>query len=135
MPIRWFSALCLSLLLVAGADAAPPKPGPAKPAPAVVPVRGARRVSPTRGAAAAHGGQHCHDADAEGAAVGTGLPNIAPGSPLADLFRTSSARGQACRVMSRRSARVFGFIIDPSGYIVTNNHVIEGADQISGHAE
>ena len=38
-------------------------------------------------------------------------------------------KGPACRVTSPRWGP--GFIIDPTGFIVTNNHVIEGADQIS----
>ena len=58
-----------------------------------------------------------------------GLPNIAPDSPLADLFKNYLGTGPSLprHVTSLGS----GFIIDPSGYIVTNNHVIEGADQIS----
>ena len=31
----------------------------------------------------------------------------------------------------KASALGSGFIIDPSGYIVTNNHVIDGADEIT----
>ena len=58
-----------------------------------------------------------------------GLPNVPPGSPLADLFKDflGPARNLPRRVTSLGS----GFIIDPSGYVVTNNHVIENSDQIS----
>src|ERR1700742_3541781 len=58
-----------------------------------------------------------------------GMPNIPPGSPLADLFKDFLAPQKAAprHVMSL----VTGFIIDPSGFIVTNNHVIEDAEHIT----
>jgi serine protease Do len=57
------------------------------------------------------------------------LPDVPPGSPLQDLFKDflQNNRGLPRHVTSLGS----GFIIDPSGLIVTNNHVIEGADQIT----
>ncbi|HEY0105390.1 MAG TPA: Do family serine endopeptidase, partial [Rhizomicrobium sp.] len=58
-----------------------------------------------------------------------GLPNIAPDSPLADIFK--NYLGTAPSLPRHVTSLGSGFIIDPSGYIVTNNHVIEGADQIS----
>jgi len=58
-----------------------------------------------------------------------GLPNVPPGSPLADLFKDFLGPG---RNLPRRVTSLgSGFIIDPSGYVVTNNHVIENSDQIS----
>jgi serine protease Do len=133
MRIRWLPALSLSLLLIAGADAAPAKPAPAKPAPAApafAPVRGApasfadlaARLLPMVVNIATT--QTLKPLPSE-----PGLPNISPNSPLADLFKNFLGQGQTLprHVTSLGS----GFIIDPSGYIVTNNHVIEGADQIS----
>ncbi|MCP5412966.1 MAG: DegQ family serine endoprotease [Alphaproteobacteria bacterium] len=57
------------------------------------------------------------------------LPKLPPGSPLEDLFKnfTGPRDGQPRHVTSLGS----GFIIDPSGYIVTNNHVIEDSDEIT----
>jgi serine protease Do len=58
-----------------------------------------------------------------------GLPDIPPGSPLADLFKNflgpNSAKPRHVTSLGT------GFIIDPSGLIVTNNHVIEDAEHIT----
>jgi serine protease Do len=57
------------------------------------------------------------------------LLNVPPGSPLEDLFKNFlGPRSNAPRHVTSLGS---GFIIDPSGYIVTNNHVIENADQIT----
>ena len=59
-------------------------------------------------------------------------PNLPDGAPFQDLFdeyfRNQGREGSnsAKKVDSLGS----GFVIDPSGYIVTNNHVIEGATKI-----
>jgi len=57
-------------------------------------------------------------------------PQIQQGSPFEeffdDFFDDKSSQGKNQKVSSLGS----GFVIDPSGYVVTNNHVIEGADDI-----
>jgi len=61
----------------------------------------------------------------EGQTVPT--PRTPEGSPFDDLFQDFlNDRGQARRINSLGS----GFVIDPAGLIVTNNHVIENADEI-----
>jgi serine protease Do len=56
------------------------------------------------------------------------MPQLPEDSPLSELFKNSLGQGnQPRRVTSLGS----GFIIDPSGYIVTNNHVIENGESIT----
>lgn len=58
------------------------------------------------------------------------LPDIPKGSPFDkffdDFFKRRGRGGQSKRSSSLGS----GFVIDPSGLVVTNNHVIKGADEI-----
>jgi serine protease Do len=127
---RWLSRRSLPALafaLAIGAAAAAPPPKPAAP---VVPVRGAP-------ASFADLASHLLPMVVNIATTQTlkpvasepGLPNIPPDSPLAELFKNYLGTGP--NLPRHVTSLGSGFIIDPSGYIVTNNHVIEGADQIS----
>ncbi|MGB0056710.1 MAG: Do family serine endopeptidase, partial [Methyloceanibacter sp.] len=67
----------------------------------------------------------------KGSAEKTAPPGPGPkGSPFEeffnDFFDEQDKEGQSRKVSSLGS----GFVIEPSGLIVTNNHVIEGADEI-----
>src|SRR5579864_1550882 len=59
----------------------------------------------------------------------SGMPNLPPGSPLEDLFK--DLLGPKPNTPRHVTSLGSGFIIDPSGYIVTNNHVIEDSDQVT----
>jgi len=59
----------------------------------------------------------------------TGPQGLVPeGSPFEDFFNDLNPDGD--RGTRRSSALGSGFVISEDGYIVTNNHVIEGADEI-----
>ena len=69
------------------------------------------------------------------------MPNLPPGSPFGDLFRDFGFPGAppggeggpnpfGNRGPQRSQALGSGFVISADGYVVTNNHVIEDADEI-----
>jgi serine protease Do len=61
---------------------------------------------------------------------GPDIPQAPPGSPFGDMFRDFFNRNPQ-GAPRRASSLGSGFIIDRSGLVVTNNHVIDGADEIT----
>ncbi len=64
------------------------------------------------------------------------LPQLPPGSPFEEFFKNffnhNGDHGSQPDTESHRATSLgSGFIVDPAGYIVTNNHVITDADQIT----
>lgn len=73
---------------------------------------------------------------------GMEMPTFPPGSPLERLFKDFMDRnhqkppnggppGTPHDEARKQQSLGSGFVIDTAGYIVTNNHVIDGADEIS----
>jgi len=61
------------------------------------------------------------------------MPQLPPGSPFEEFFDEffKNHHGQGGQVPRRVNSLGSGFIIDPSGLVVTNNHVIADADEIN----
>jgi serine protease Do len=59
------------------------------------------------------------------------MPNFPPNSPMGQMFRRFfNGQGQGQARMMPAHALGSGFLIDPAGYIVTNNHVVDHAHQV-----
>ncbi len=100
----------------------------AKLLPAVV------NVSSTQASQQAKGG----NPNGPGPQAGPDIPMFPPGSPFEQFFKDflnrgrPGQRGEAPQRPEHKAQSLgSGFIIDASGYVVTNNHVIDGADEIS----
>ena len=57
-------------------------------------------------------------------------PQVAPGAPFEDFFREFFDRQRRGGTQRKMTSLGSGFVIDPSGLVVTNNHVIAEADEI-----
>ncbi len=62
---------------------------------------------------------------------GIEMPNFPPGSPFEEFFKEFFERNQPHPQQRRATSLGSGFIVDASGYVVTNNHVIQDADEIT----
>jgi serine protease Do len=64
---------------------------------------------------------------------GPEIPQFPPGSPFEEFFKDFFDRNnrQPDQTPRRATSLGSGFIVDAQGFVVTNNHVIDGADEIT----
>ena len=62
---------------------------------------------------------------------GVEMPQLPPGSPFEEFFREFFERNRPHQRQRKVTSLGSGFIVDAAGYIVTNNHVIQDADEIT----
>jgi serine protease Do len=59
------------------------------------------------------------------------MPQLPPGSPFEELFKDFFDKKNGEQQSRRGTSLGSGFIIDGEGYVITNNHVIQGAEDIT----
>ena len=60
------------------------------------------------------------------------MPQLPPGSPFEDFFKEFFDRNQGQQQRPRRATSLgSGFVVDEAGFVATNNHVIQDADEIT----
>jgi serine protease Do len=124
------AAISLSILALVPVSAAPAYAAPLRPAPEIVPVRGAPASFADLSARLLPMVVNIATTQTLKPDTNTpGLPNIPPGSPLSDLFKDFLGPGK--NLPRHVTSLGSGFIIDPAGYIVTNNHVIVEEDRVA----
>jgi len=108
----------------------------AKLLPAVVNISSTQTIKP--------GQDNGDDSDSPGNPGGNGgnggnrgapdIPQFPPGSPFEQFFKdflNRNHQGSQDALPRQQTSLGSGFIIDPSGLVVTNHHVIDNADQIT----
>jgi len=131
-PARRGAAIGLAALLIVASAVLASAPAAARPAPdgfadlAEKLLPSVVNISTTQTVKSESGREH----------PGPEIPQFPPGSPFEQFFRDFFDHGMPKNGRPEAQPRKAtslgsGFIIDPSGYVVTNNHVIADADEIT----
>ncbi len=59
------------------------------------------------------------------------MPQVPPGSPFEEFFKDFFDHDKSQQPPRRTFSLGSGFVVDPQGYVVTNNHVIADAEEIT----
>ncbi len=123
--VRRFAVAAAALLIIAAPAGARPAPDSfadlaARLLPAVVNISTTQTLKTDRGRERS----------------GPEMPQFPPGSPFEEFFRDFfdhglPKSGRPDALPRKATSLGSGFVIDPAGYIVTNNHVIADADEIT----
>jgi serine protease Do len=116
-----FSAILLTGTILSGFARAEPATGPLQLPPVVNQAGFSELVSKVRPAVV-----NIATTESPRPTRDEAMPDLPPGMQLPDLFRHFDRRGA-----EPDHALGSGFLVDAAGYIVTNNHVIDGAHKIS----
>jgi serine protease Do len=145
---RRLGVLAVALLAVLALPAAGwAKPAPdsfadlaAKLLPAVVNISSTQTLKPGQDSGDDSGDNPGNQGGGNGNQGGNGnraapdMPQFPPGSPFEQFFKdflNRNHQGQQDALPRQQTSLGSGFIIDPSGLVVTNHHVIDNADQIT----
>jgi serine protease Do len=131
LAFRTVASVVAAFLLLAPATL-DPRPAEARPAPDSFADLAAKllpsvvNISTTQTVKSDRGREHS----------GPEMPQFPPGSPFEEFFRDffehGVPKGGRPEAQPRKGTSLgSGFIIDPAGYVVTNNHVIADADEIT----
>jgi serine protease Do len=131
-PTCHMAAAALAAILIVAQASVVASPAAARPAPdsfadlAVKLLPSVVNISTTQTVKLDRGREH----------GGPEIPQFPPGSPFEEFFRDFFDRGVPKggrpETQPRKGTSLgSGFIIDPTGYVVTNNHVIADADEIT----
>ena len=129
---RRLGAVALAALVAAGPMLALSTPARAAAGPASVADLAATLVDSvvnisTTQTVGGSGGDDDNNATNDGDAT---PPQVPPGTPFEDFFNEFFKNKKGDNKPRKTASLGSGFVIDPSGIIVTNNHVIDGADTI-----